>query len=64
MAPFLKFHMDEDLKKELEMLDLLRKVSEENAELDRKRQAQAASQQAESEQPGVNQPEANRCSEC
>jgi ribosome-binding factor A len=39
VAPFLKFHMDENLKKELAMLELLRKVSEENAELDRKRQA-------------------------
>jgi ribosome-binding factor A len=37
VAPFLKFHMDENLKRELEVLDLLRKVSEENAELDRKR---------------------------
>src|SRR6476659_10232732 len=37
VAPFIKFHIDEDLKKELEVLDLLRKVSEENAELDRKR---------------------------
>jgi ribosome-binding factor A len=37
VAPFIKFHIDEDLKRELEVLDLLRKVSEENAELDRKR---------------------------
>ena len=37
VAPFLKFHLDENLKKELELLDVLRKVSEENAELDRKR---------------------------
>ncbi len=42
-APFLKFHLDENLKKELEVMDLLRKVSEENAELDRRRaQSQAA----------------------
>jgi ribosome-binding factor A len=39
VAPFLKFHMDENLKKELELLDMLRKVSEENAELDRQRGA-------------------------
>src|SRR5437660_7878909 len=26
VAPFIKFHIDEDLKKELEVLDLLRKV--------------------------------------
>ena len=37
VAPFLKFHLDENLKKELEVLELLRKVAEENAELDRQR---------------------------
>jgi ribosome-binding factor A len=37
VTPFLKFHIDENLKKELELLDALRKVSEENAELDRRR---------------------------
>ena len=37
VAPYLKFHIDENLKKELEVLDLLRKVAEENAELDRQR---------------------------
>jgi ribosome-binding factor A len=36
-TPFLKFHIDENLKKELDLLDVLRKVSEENAELDRQR---------------------------
>jgi ribosome-binding factor A len=36
-TPFLKFHIDENLKKELDLLDVLRKVSEENAELDRRR---------------------------
>ena len=41
VAPYLKFHLDEDLKKELEVLDLLDKVAQENAELDRKR-AEAA----------------------
>jgi ribosome-binding factor A len=40
IAPFLKFHLDEDLKKELELEDLLRKVAEENAEIDRKRAAE------------------------
>ena len=35
-APFLKFHIDEDLKKELAVLDLLRKVAEgERASCDR-----------------------------
>ncbi|MDP9172474.1 MAG: 30S ribosome-binding factor RbfA [Planctomycetota bacterium] len=37
VAPFLKFHLDEDLKREIALLDLLRKVSEENTELDRMR---------------------------
>lgn len=37
IAPFLKFHIDENLKKELEMLDLLAKVAQENAEIDRQR---------------------------
>jgi ribosome-binding factor A len=39
-TPFLKFHIDEGLKKELAVLDLLNKVAEENAELDRKRAAE------------------------
>jgi ribosome-binding factor A len=41
VAPFLKFHIDEDLKKELELEDLLRKVADENAEIDRKRAEEA-----------------------
>src|ERR1044071_831839 len=36
-APFLKFQLDEGLKKELEVLDLLERVHQENEELDRKR---------------------------
>jgi ribosome-binding factor A len=43
-APFLKFHIDENLKKELEMMDLLKKVAEETAEADRRR-ADAAQNQ-------------------
>ena len=46
VAPFLKFHLDEDLKKELEVLDLLDKVARENAELDRKRAEAAGAEQA------------------
>src|SRR6478609_3473220 len=42
VAPYIKFHFDENLKKELEMMDLLGKVSAENAELDRKRAEEAA----------------------
>ena len=41
-APFLKFHIDEGLKKELAVLDLLDQVAKENAEIDRKRAAAAA----------------------
>ena len=40
-APFLKFHIDEGLKKELAVLDLLDKVAKENAEIDRKRAEQS-----------------------
>src|SRR4051812_36115572 len=41
VAPFLKFHIDEDLKKELALQQVLQRVADENAELDRKR-AEAA----------------------
>ena len=40
VAPFLKFHIDENLKKELEVQDLLAKVRAENEEIDRKRAAE------------------------
>jgi ribosome-binding factor A len=42
IAPFLKFHIDEDLKKELALQELLQKVADENAEIDRKRAEEAA----------------------
>src|SRR5258708_37750086 len=32
IAPFIKFHFDEDLKKELEVMELLDRVARENAE--------------------------------
>src|SRR5258708_34890070 len=32
LAPFIKFHLDEDLKKELEVMELLDRVARENAE--------------------------------
>ena len=38
-APFLRFHTDESLMKEMAVLELLDKVAQENAELDRKRGA-------------------------
>jgi ribosome-binding factor A len=41
-APFLRFHIDENLKKELAVQELLQKVAEENAEIDRKRAAAEA----------------------
>jgi ribosome-binding factor A len=37
VAPYLKFHIDENLKKELEVMELIRKASEESAELERQR---------------------------
>jgi ribosome-binding factor A len=43
-APFLKFHLDEDLKKELAMMELLDQVAKENAELDRKRAEQTGNE--------------------
>jgi ribosome-binding factor A len=42
VAPFLKFHIDENLKKELAVLDLIDKAAKETAELDRQRAEQAA----------------------
>ncbi len=57
IAPFLKFHIDEDLKKELELMTLLQKVADENAELDRKRAEQSgglAEAQPESAPPPAN----------
>ena len=41
VAPFLRFQLDEDLKKELAVLDLLDKVAKENAEIDRRRAEEA-----------------------
>jgi len=46
VTPFIKFHLDEDLKKELEVLDLLDQVARENAEIDRRR-AEKGGQQAQ-----------------
>jgi len=50
VAPFLKFHIDEDLKKELQMQDLLEKVAAENAEIDRKRAAEAETEPSTKDQ--------------
>jgi ribosome-binding factor A len=43
-APFLKFHLDEDLKKELAMMELLDQVAKENAELDKRRAEQTGNE--------------------
>lgn len=51
-TPFLKFHIDEGLKKEVEILALLHKVSEENAEADRRRAAAAAAAEQQGQQDG------------
>jgi ribosome-binding factor A len=56
VAPFLKFHIDEDLKKELALQQVLQRVADENAELDRKR-AEAA-RIAAGEEPAASPPEA------
>ena len=50
VAPYLKFHLDENLKKELEVQELLRKVAEENAQLDRQR----AEQGEQEKEPQMN----------
>src|SRR5436189_4581161 len=44
LAPFLKFHLDEDLKKELAVMELLDQVARENAELDKKRAEQGGNE--------------------
>jgi len=56
-TPYLKFHLDENLKKEIAILDLLKQVSDENAELDRKRAA--ARQPQEQQQGGDDAPAAS-----
>jgi ribosome-binding factor A len=59
IAPYLKFHIDEDLKKELALQELLQKVADENAELDRKRAAAEAEAAGTAEsQPPESQPAA------
>ena len=52
VAPFLKFHIDEGLKKELAVLDAIRKANEE----DRQRAA-AAAQTPDNPQPATDNPQ-------
>jgi ribosome-binding factor A len=42
IAPYVKFHLDDQLKKEIAVLEVLEKVAAENAELDRVRALKAA----------------------
>jgi ribosome-binding factor A len=51
-VPLLRFHIDEQLKKEMELLEVIAQVAKENAELDRLR-AEAA---GESDHPAVPEP--------
>src|SRR3954465_5057588 len=44
LAPFIKFHLDQDLKKELEVMELLDQVARENAELDKRRAEQGGNE--------------------
>ena len=61
VAPYLRFQIDENLKKELAVQELLQRVSEENAELDRRRAAAAEAEAASSpagngtDAPGANE---------
>jgi ribosome-binding factor A len=43
-VPYLRFHIDEQLKKEIALLDLLHQVELETAETERRRAAEAAGQ--------------------
>jgi ribosome-binding factor A len=42
-APFLRFHIDEDLKREIAVLDLIRKANQEREELEHQREGQPPS---------------------
>ena len=44
VAPFIKFHIDEELKKELALLDLIRKANEESSQ---RTEANESQEQAE-----------------
>jgi len=46
----LKFHIDENLKKELEVMNLLDMVAKENAEIDRKRSEQGSNTESDNEE--------------
>jgi len=52
IAPYVKFHLDDQLKKEIAVLEVLERVAAENAELDRTRAQKAAENPA----PGGDEP--------
>lgn len=56
-APYLKFHIDEKLKKELAIQELLAKVAAENAEIDRRRAEQAGNLPPAADAQPANEPE-------
>ncbi len=41
-APFIRFHIDEDLKREIAVLDLIRKANQEREEMEKQRGETAA----------------------
>ena len=55
VAPFLRFQFDEQLKKEMAVLELLEQVRKENEELERKRAEGIASQPEDESPPGPNE---------
>jgi len=57
-APFLRFQIDQGLKKELEVLELLDQVRKENEELDRKRAEGTAEEGGGETQPPPEPPQA------
>lgn len=54
VAPYLKFHLDEQLKKELDLMNVLQKVHDENEAIDRQR---AEGQEEESTDQSESNPE-------
>ena len=53
VAPFLKFHIDENLKREMNVLQLLQKVRQENEEAERRAQQAAAGELSGDATPAV-----------
>jgi ribosome-binding factor A len=56
-VPFIKFSIDERLKKELEVLELLDKVAKENAEIERRRAQESQATEALQEPQTPPKPE-------